>query len=153
MSIRPYTDADLEAILDIYALSKLDELAGEKHTFDLLPLQQDPFRFKHFQQSDITVYENEKAIVGFAGHKGNYIGWLFVHPQHRSKSVGQRLLRHLVGKLNGTISLHVARSNRKAQSLYAKFGFKCVKEFEGCYQGMTVWVNRLEYVSQNDPNI
>ena len=48
MQIRPFHSSDFSAILEIYALSKLDELRFEDQPFTLVPLDQDPPRLARF---------------------------------------------------------------------------------------------------------
>ncbi|MEM7206489.1 MAG: N-acetyltransferase [Pseudomonadota bacterium] len=125
-------------------MSKVDEFGGEDATFDITPLTEDQQMLTLFENSKIYVYE-EDSILGFVGNKGNYISWLFVHPQHRNRGIGNRLIGSLLTNLAGTVALNVAKSNKVATNLYSKLGFTVAKEFEGKYQGVPIIVNRMEY--------
>ena len=143
MSIRVYKSEDFESLAEIYNLSKPDEFSGEVYKFNVIPLKEDKRMLKLFDESKIFVYE-EGSILGFAGHKGNYISWLFVHPDHRGKKIGQLLISHILSYLSGVVALNVAQSNVAAKKLYQNLGFTIKKEFEGQYQDKRVIVNRME---------
>ena len=117
MNIRNYNSIDFEKVVEIYDLSKADEFAGEESSFKVIPLKEDSQMLKLFEESNIYIYEND-IILGFAGHKDNYISWLFIHPEHRRIKIAQALIRHILSTLSGTISLNVANTNYTARSLY-----------------------------------
>jgi len=144
MSIRNYNSEDFERIVEIYNLSKSDEFSGESSMFEVVPLTEDKLLLKLFEESKIFVYE-KGSILGFAGHKENYISWLFVHPDHRGNKIGQLLISHILSNLSGIVALNVAHSNLAAKNLYQKLGFTVKKEFEGKYQDKRIIVNRMEY--------
>jgi len=144
MSIRNYKSEDFERLVEIYNLSKSDEFSGEASIFEVIPLTEDKQMLKLFEESKIFVYE-KGSILGFAGHKENYISWLFVHPDHRGNKIGKLLISHILSNLRGVVALNVAHSNLAAKKLYQKLGFTVKKEFEGKYQDKPIIVNRMEY--------
>ena len=82
-----YTDIDWEAVRNIYDLSKPDEMRGSVDLSAILPLSDDPKHLAMFRESSIIVIEEANNIIGFAGHKGNYISWVYVHPAHRRRGI------------------------------------------------------------------
>jgi len=145
MTIRGYKNSDFEKLVKIYDLAKPDEFSGENAKFKIIPLKNDDQMLKLFKDSNLYVYE-EKTILGFAGHKGNYISWLFVHPEHRGLKIGQLLIKHILTKLKGNVGLNVADSNLAAKKLYISLGFIIEKQFEGKYQDTPIKVNRMEII-------
>jgi len=143
MNIRSYKSIDFEKVVEIYDLSKADEFAEEESNFKVIPLKEDGVMLKLFEESNIYVYEKDK-ILGFAGHKDNYISWLFVHPEHRRNKIAQTLIKYILSTVSGTISLNVAYSNLPARNLYERLGFSVKKKFEGKYQGKVIVVSRME---------
>lgn len=147
MKIRQCEQRDWEAVKNIYNLSKPDEMRGSVDLCALIPLEEDESNLKLFKNSQIYVVEEDKRIFGFGGNKGNYISWLFVHPDHRRKGVGQMILNLILGELSGEIRLNVAKNNMAAQSLYEKNGFIIERVFTGNYHGfpsqaMTLLLNK-----------
>jgi ribosomal protein S18 acetylase RimI-like enzyme len=140
--IQEYKNRDFHQVEKIYNRSKLDEFYGELSEFSLVPLSEDNEMTTLFSESQIYVYGGEE-ILGFCGHKGNYISWLFVDPEHRGKGVAEALLLHILPILESTASLTVLKSNKRAISLYAKLGFEVEREFETKYQGIPVVANKL----------
>jgi putative acetyltransferase len=142
MNIRRFKKDDYQAILDVYAASKLDELCNEKAAFELLPLEKDTKRLKRLLESDIYVCE-EDHIIGYAAHCGSEISALFVHPKGREKGIGKGLLEFVLSIIKGPAELYVAKSNTSAKELYQKYDFKIVEEFETDYNGVPVLANKM----------
>jgi len=128
--IRAYRESDFLDIERIYNASKRDEFIGEKFDVTVVPLSEDQQMLQLLRESNIYVYEKDD-IVGFAGAKENYISWLFVHPDFRRKSIGKKLVSHVLSELNGEVTLTVTRSNIAAINLYQNLGFEIDKEFTG----------------------
>ena len=143
--IRAYKESDFSFIESIYNASKIDEFAGEKFDVTVVPLSQDQQMLELLRESKIYIYE-KRDIVGFAGTKGNYISWLFVHPDFRGNNIGKKLVSHVLSELDGEVTLYVARSNTAAINLYQNFGFKIVKEFTGRYLGNPIVVLKMSIV-------
>src|SRR4029453_14694373 len=118
MKIRPYEASDWEAVREIYDLSKPDEMRGGVDVRAIVPLGHDPSGLALFRDSVIFVVADAERVVGFGGHKGNYIAWLFVHPAHRRRGVARALLKEIMGQLQGPITLNVGSWNRAALKLY-----------------------------------
>lgn len=135
MKLRSYSNSDWEAIREIYNLSKHDEMRGSVDARAVIPLEHDHKMIQLFKASDLIVMEENGKVIGFSGNKGNHISCLFVHPEHRRKGVAVSLIREILGKLEGAITLHVARNNGPAKRLYQGFGFTVEKEFTGNLNG------------------
>ena len=144
MKIRPYTPEDFAQILEIYALGKLDELVFELNHFSLIPLNKDEKRFKIFRQSNVFVYGDEK-ISGYVAINESEISSLFVHPNHRGKSIGGKLLEYAINHGPHPMTLQVVTSNTPAKNLYLKQGFKNQESFLAQYNGVDVWVDKMIY--------
>lgn len=137
MNIRPYREQDYREVLGIYAQSKLDELRFERTQFALLPLEEDRVRHLGLFESTIYVYE-EDEILGYGAIYDTEIRALFVKPDGRGRGIGSSLLKFLLTRLSGTVSLNVVKSNTPALHLYSKHGFSTVREFECDYNGQQV---------------
>ena len=91
--------------------------------------------------------EEDGTIAGFAGNRGSFITWLFVHPSFRRRGVGTALVRDLLRKLDQPVTLNVALTNGPAMSLYQRMGFKVEREFLGDFNGHPCKVARLRYAA------
>ena len=143
--IRSYKESDFDKIEAIYDLSKKDEFSYEDFEVTVTPLSKDSEMLELFQKSKIYVYDSN-GIKGFVGVKDNYISWLFVAPNFRKQQIGKKLVTYVLSKLNGNVTLSVARSNTPAINLYKNLGFKVTKEFVGQYQGNPILVCKMSYV-------
>ena len=122
--IRPYIDDDWSAVETIYNLAKPDELQGIVPP-DKIPLMaEDEHKLRLFRESQVLVQVVGEDIVGFCGHRGNYISWLFIHPQYRRRGYGLEMTRTLLGRLTGKVTLNVAKQNSAAVQLYHRLGFR-----------------------------
>ena len=145
MEIRSYADSDWQAVRDIYDLSKPDEMRGSVDLAAIRPLEDDPERLALFHDSNIVTMKDAAEILGFAGHKGNYISWVYVHPAHRRKGIATALVREMLNRLEGTVTLNVGANNHGARALYQRLGFVVAKEFKGMFNGHDVDVMILSY--------
>jgi ribosomal protein S18 acetylase RimI-like enzyme len=143
--IREYGPDDWDSICAIYDIAKPDELRGSGDLRAIRPLRDDETMQTLFRDSRVLVSEADGCVVGFAGNKGNYISWLFVHPDFRRRGVAARLLREILRPLRGTVALNVAKNNQPARALYEKNGFLLEKEFVGQWNGYECQVARLRY--------
>ena len=143
MMIRKYKEEDYAFILDIYSLSKLDELQQEKIKFELLPLASDTKRLNQLIESDIYVYD-DNGVIGYCAIFHCEIRALFVHPDFRKNGIGRNMLEFMLAKINGNATLYVAKSNETAKGLYSQYGFEVIEEFETSYNGKPVFANKME---------
>lgn len=113
---------------DIFHMVKLEKSAfkttlGEK--FLLQELNDNPFSFYY-------VYVLNKTVIGYIGFRVyddqaemmNFV----VNPDYQNEGYGSQLLTYCLDELEKkhvkTISLEVRKSNKKAQHVYEKVGFK-----------------------------
>ena len=86
-----------------------------------------------------------RTILGYAvgdvvpnhGRGVGHVKDLAVHPDHRGRGVGSRLLAELLGVLSRrgarSITLEVRASNEPAIELYRAFGFEPLRRVQGYY--------------------
>jgi putative acetyltransferase len=141
--IRSFIAEDQKDVLEIYALSKLDELQNEKERFELLPLEKDSKRFNKLMESDVYVYDDQ-IIKGYCAFLKNEITALFVHPLYRKTGIGISMLEFMLSYLGTNAILYVAKSNVHAKTLYQKYGFEIVDEFQTDYNGISVLANKMK---------
>jgi putative acetyltransferase len=145
MGLRPYRIEDWSQVREIYDLSKPDELLGVVDPSAILPLESDPKMMTLFRDSQMVVMERANRIVGFAGSRGSFVTWLFVHPSYRRQGVATALLRDMLKRLEGPVTLNVAMSNHAALALYQRSGFAVEREFVGQVQGNSCKVAKLRH--------
>ena len=145
MQIRRYRNTDWAAVRDIYDRSKPDEMRGVVDASAIPRLEVDPDMMTLFHGSEIFVMQRGGRIVGFSGSRGTFITWLFVHPEYRRMGVAQALVREMLARLTGTITLHVATTNVAACNLYKRLGFTVEREFIGQFNGHACPVAKLRY--------
>jgi len=80
------------------------------------------------------VIELNEVVVGYAGYwkirNEAHLVNLAIHPHYRRKGLGKKFLAYILDDAQNKglkmVTLEVRESNRKAQRLYEKFGFKKV---------------------------
>ena len=145
MTLRPYREEDWFAVRDIYDLSKPDEMRGVLGRAAILPLEVDESMKQLFTESQITVADDADRTVGFAGNRGSFITWLFVHPSFRRRGVATALVQSMLSQLDRPISLNVAIANVAAICLYERLGFTVERHFLGEFQGHPCKAARLRH--------
>lgn len=149
VTIRPYRQDDLPAILEVYANSKLDELQFEHTTFRFVPLDRDEDRFNGFLESDVFVCERGSELVAYAAIFQQGIRALYVDKSARGFGIGRALLEHVLRTIQQQSSaqgqvaepyLHVVKSNVPAIQLYQSYGFGVNSEITVEYSHQPVQV-------------
>ncbi len=128
--IRGYATSDWGAISRIYNEAKPFELKASGFAGSPAPLQDDQKRIDNFIEQKIYVCQGSQGILGFAGFKENYIGWLFVDPKHVRQGVARSLLKAMIAEINGTPWLYVMKNHLVALNLYTSEGFSIVEEIQ-----------------------
>jgi len=81
------------------------------------------------------VAEVGDEVVGFSAVDGDYLGWLYVHPNHYHKGIGRKLLQNSLPLVPGEAWTIVLSENKPAIALYQSEGFNEVARFESENEG------------------
>ncbi len=120
--IRPFSLSDLNHILQI-----------ESHSFPKSPYTETTFLQLYLLHPDTflvccDVDRREEEILGYIifSHDGHVIS-IAVHPRHRRKGIGTRLLRRVMNTPHlQKVWAEVRRSNVGAQAFYSRLEFQTV---------------------------
>ena len=136
--IREYEPADKEAVMELLRLNTPRYFAPEEAA--------DLDAYLERERELYYVLLHEERIVGCGGTVGK-ISWDMVHPQYRGKSLGTRLLRHRIEKLEAMRSVRriTVRTSQLAFGFYEKRGFE-LKGIEKDYWAEGFDLYRMEYV-------
>lgn len=124
MEVRPFEDADEEAVVDLWNRCGLLRPSNDPH--------KDIARKKKFQRELFLVAVESGAIVGTAmagydGHRG-WVNYLAVDPARRRKGYGRALMdeaqRRLLALGCPKINLQVRLENGEAMAFYQRIGFR-----------------------------
>ena len=140
--IREYEPADKEAVMELLRLNTPRYFAPEEAA--------DLDAYLERERELYYVLLHEERIVGCGGINfadGGKISWDMVHPQYRGKSLGTRLLRHRIEKLEAMRSVRriTVRTSQLAFGFYEKRGFE-LKGIEKDYWAEGFDLYRMEYV-------
>lgn len=133
---------DWNALYRVHDASRPRELEGSCDPRAFIPLADDP-EVDGLHRSTIVVAREEGEILGFAGVEGDYLGWLYVHPDHFGRGIGRALLRAALALIPGEPWTIVLAGNRPAIRLYESEGFREVSRFEGDNAGYPITGLRL----------
>lgn len=167
--IRPMEPGDIPAVVAIDRLSfptpwsvssYAYELKNRNTSFFYVLLKPDsdddptPKRgWLHWLQSATGLGSQKSRVIGYLGirlrESGTHISTIAVHPDWRGNGLGELLLLtaiELSAKMErGIVTLEVRPSNKTAQRLYQKYGFRFTGVQEGYYRdGENAWLMTVE---------
>ncbi len=147
IEIRPYTEADWAAIMEIHDLARPLELHAARLDEAFVPLREAALREGLFDYTvEVAVLDGRAA--GFAAYSEDELAWLYVRPDCMRRGVGARLVARVVSARPGrTLSVEVLEGNEPARALYEKLGFAQTGMAEGAMPGnerFHVRVSRME---------
>lgn len=132
--IRPYSAEDWDALCRIHDAARPDELKGSCDPKAFVPLNEEP-EAEELRHSTVLVAQDDDEVIGFSAVDDNYLGWLYVHPDHYHKGIGRRLLQEALQLVSGEAWTTVLAGNRPAIALYRSEGFDEVARFESDNEG------------------
>jgi len=142
-AIRPYVKADWPALVGIHDAARPDELRGSCDPRAFVPLEQDP-EVEELRKCQILVAEVQAKVIGFTGVDGEYLGWLYVHPDYYGQGIGRSLLRAALALVESEASWTIVLAgNQPAISLYQSEGFEEMARFESDNAGYPCTCLRL----------
>jgi ribosomal protein S18 acetylase RimI-like enzyme len=132
--IRPYRDADWDAIARVHDAARLDELTGSVGVEAFLSLAETAGPEGLFD-GGLWVAERDGAVVGFVALDDDEVTWLYVDPAHYRRGIGRALLRHAVAAAGQRVETTVLAGNDGALALYLSEGFTIAETKTGSLVG------------------
>lgn len=134
--IRPFTQADLPQVLEIWLQGNLDA-----HSF--IPasywLDNRSLVAAQIPQAEVYVFQQQQTIDGFIGLTGGEIAGLFVRRAERGQGVGTQLLQ-TAQALGRPLKLSVYEKNTAACRFYRRMGFVLHQRRVNPHTGQEEWV-------------
>ena len=123
VQIRPYRDADADAVVDVWYRASLiaHSFLGE----EFLSSERDEIRERWLPIAETAVAESDGAVVGFVALLGNEVGGIFVDPTHQGRGIGRSLMDH-ARRSRPFLELDVFEDNERARRFYERYGFEPV---------------------------
>ena len=123
MTIRPYTDEDLEELLDVWYRASLVAHPFLSEAF--LTTERREISGRWLPMAETTVFDVDGHVVGFIALIGNEVGAIFVDPDHQSMGVGRALMNH-ARESRPFLELNVFEANAIGRRFYDTYGFEFV---------------------------
>jgi ribosomal protein S18 acetylase RimI-like enzyme len=140
MGVRPYRDADWEAISRVHDAARLHELGASVGVAAFRTLAQ-TYEGEGLFDGPVWVAQTDAgsgagSVVGFAALADSELTWLYVDPAHYRRGVGRALLRHaLAADDSEYVECTVLDGNDAARALYQSEGFVVVETRTGHLAG------------------
>ena len=145
MNLRPYTSADLEAVIAIFR-SNIPKYFGPDEESGLRDFLTDP------RSSDYFVMERDGAVIGAGGFALNddqtvSLCWGMVRSDHLGTGLGRELTAFRIQKARekyGPLPLVISTSQH-TQAFYERFGFRLIyHKPDGFGPGIDICKMRLD---------
>lgn len=122
-TIRPFTEADTSAVVDLWKLCDLTRPWNDPTKDITRKLTVQPELFLLAEQEGRII---GSVMAGYEGHRG-WINYLAVHPDYRRAGLGRQLMaaaeKRLLSLGCPKINLQVRTSNAAAIGFYQSIGF------------------------------
>jgi putative acetyltransferase len=122
--IRPYTEADLGSLLDVWYEASLighPFLSGE-----FLTAERQEIADVWLPAAETIVYEDNGQVIGFLSLVDNEVGAIFVHPEHQGRGIGRALMDR-ARTTRPYLELDVFEANAIGRRFYEAYGFTLVR--------------------------
>ncbi|MEA2000447.1 MAG: GNAT family N-acetyltransferase [Actinomycetota bacterium] len=121
--IRPYTDDDLDGLLDVWYRASLIV-----HSFlseEFFEAERRQIAERWLPMAETLVYESGGRVVGFLSLIGNEVGGIFVDPDHQGRGIGSALMDGARDS-RPFLELGVFEANSTGRRFYDSYGFEPV---------------------------
>lgn len=160
--IREATEQDASALVHIYNHYIQHSIA----TFETTPLTEEQMRERIVAISaryPYFVYETDTGVVGYCylntwknkeAYRNTLETTFYIHPGHTGKGIGKKLMRKLLGSLQGTpvhaLIACISFPNEGSIRLHESFGFKKVAHYRevGEKFGIRLDVGEWEFLNE-----
>lgn len=123
VTIRPYADDDLEAVLTVwYEASKIAHSFLPAEFFDL---EREEIAARWLPIAETIVFEVDQSVEGFLALIGNEVGAIFVHPEAQGRGIGRALMDAACSR-RALLELSVFEANALGRRFYDRYGFEQV---------------------------
>ena len=119
-TIRPYTNDDLDDVLDAWYLA-----SQQAHPFldeDFFDTERTLTSDQFLPASETWVFEIHGRVVGSISLLDNEVGGIFVTPAHQNQGIGRALMDH-VAATRPHLELEVFEANAIGRRFYDAYGF------------------------------
>ncbi len=123
--IRPYDDADLTEVLDVWYRASI--IAHPFLTEEFLEAESRRTRDEWLPVAETTVYALDGRVVGFLARLDSEVGAIFVDPDHQRRGIGRALMDH-AAESRPHLELDVFEANPVGRAFYEAYGFVRVAE-------------------------
>ncbi|WP_338805303.1 N-acetyltransferase [Xenorhabdus griffiniae] len=123
--IRPFTKADMDAVLSIWL-----EASIKAHNFvaaEFWQSQRENMRSIYIPASEVYVYVQDANVVGFYALHENSLAAIFVSPDKQGQGIGKALVNDAKNRRT-ELTLSVYQQNQASYEFYLSQGFYVVSE-------------------------
>ena len=126
--IRPYTDEDLDELLDVWYQASL--VAHSFLTDEFLATEVRDVAEHWLPLAETMVSQTEGRVVGFLALVGNEVGAIFVAPNSQGRGIGRALMDR-ARESRPFLELNVLEANAIGRHFYDACGFEFVDRHVG----------------------
>lgn len=126
MKIKAYETQYFDQLGMVMDKARMQELKSENLEQVFVAFRDAPY-LDYLTSCKIFLAFEDIKLVGFIGFKPGKIEFIYVDPDKQGRGIATMLMEKALNKLKRPIKLEVFTNNKRAKSLYKKFGFKTIK--------------------------
>jgi GNAT superfamily N-acetyltransferase len=130
MRIRPATAADAAAVADIDLDARAVALPSVRGAYGV-PDVRNWIATVLIPGGDVWVAEQDGAILGYMALKDDWVGQLYLRPDHWRRGIGSALIAHARALRPAGLRLWCFQVNTRARAFYAAHGFTIDRMTDG----------------------
>jgi putative acetyltransferase len=143
--IRPFTDDDLDGVLEVWYRASV-----EAHSFlgeGFFDAERRRIAEQWLPTAETLVFVIDGRVVGFVSMLGSEVGGIFVDPAHQGRGVGRSLMDSVTAR-RPYVVLDVFRANAIGRRFYDAYGFRDIGGGADETTGLPVRRLRFDSVAQ-----
>lgn len=143
--IRDYKESDWSEVCAVHDAARPQEVAGVMPPGTFLPMTEAAYDEDFFEGRQLVAVEGgpDGRVVGFVAYNGNWITWVYVHPDAQGRGIGRLMMEHVLPLVGPDAVLTALTTNTAAIAFYERVGLVQAAVMPGDCEGYRCDITRM----------